>query len=73
MKFNRVGEERPLKLEYKKEAVEAKYSGSDVDTSLSRGSRILFNLKNAGSKDVFGWLGKSDNFQHYSFDYPSNQ
>ena len=56
MELQRLEEEGALKLQYKKEALGARESCSDNGAASSIRSRSLFNWKNPGSKDVFGWL-----------------
>ena len=73
MELLRLEEELTLKLEYKKEALDARDSASDDDAVLSIRIRSTFNWKSPMSKDVFCWLDNSDksaNFKDCSFDYP---
>ena len=72
MQLHRWEEEGALKLKYEKEALDARDCVSDDGASLSIRRRSPFNWRSPRSKDVFGWLGKSDmfaNFKDCSFDY----
>ena len=71
MKMQLFEEEGALKLEYKKEAVDARASGSDDSAAPSIRSRSLFDWKTPKNKDVSGCLDNSDKFsnlQDYSFE-----
>ena len=64
-------EEGALKLEYKKEALDKRASGSDESAAPSIRSRSPFNWKTPKNKDVSGWLDSSDKFSNlhdYSFE-----
>ena len=64
-------EEGALKLEYKKEALDARTSDSDDSSASSIRSRSPFNWKTPKNKDVTGWLDNSDKFSNlhdYSFE-----
>ena len=64
-------EEGALKLEYEKEALDARASDSDESAAPSVRSRSPFNWKTPKNKDVSGWLDNSDkfsNFHDYSFE-----
>ena len=63
-------EEGALKLEYKKEALDAKASDSDDSAAPSIRSRSPFNWKTPKNKEVSVWLDNSDKFSNiydYSF------
>ena len=71
-----MDEEGALKLQYEKEALEARDSGSDGCTALSIRSLSPSNWKSPRSKDVFGWLDQSDSFADFndcSCDYTVNR
>ena len=75
MELHRLEEEGALKLQYEKEALDARDSGSDDGAAPSIRSRFPFNWKSPKSKDVFGWLEQSDkfaNFKDCSFDHTKN-
>ena len=75
MELHRLEEECALKLQYEKEALDARDSGSDDGAVPSLGSRLPFNWKSPKSKDVFVWLDQSDkfaNFKESSFDHTKN-
>ena len=64
-------EEGALKLENKKEALDARASDSDETAAPSIRSRSPFNWKTPKNKDVSGWLDISDKFSNvhdYSFE-----
>ena len=64
-------EEGALKLEYEKEALDARASDSDESAAPSIRSRSPFNWKTSNNKDVSGWLDNSDkisNLHDYSFE-----
>ena len=64
-------EEGALKMEYEKEALDARTSDSDESAAPSIRSRSPFNWKTPKNKDVSGWLDKSVNFSNlhdYSFE-----
>ena len=64
-------EEGALKLEYDKEALDARASDSDDSAATSIRSRSPFNWKTPKSKDVSCWLDNSDKFPNlndYSFE-----
>ena len=64
-------EESALKLEYEKEALDAKASDSDDNATPSNRSRSPFNWKTTKNKDVSCWLYNSDKFTNlhdYSFE-----
>ena len=70
MELHRL-EEGALKLQYEKEALDARDFGSDDGIR----SRSPFNWKSPGSKDVFRCLDQSDkfaNFKDCSFDHTEN-
>ena len=70
MELHRL-EEGALKLQYEKEALDARDSGSDDGIR----SRSPFNWRSPGSKDVFRCLDQSDkfaNFKDCSFDHTEN-
>ena len=63
-------EEGALKLEYEKEALDARASDSDDSAAPSVRSRSPFNRKTSENKDVSVWIDNSDkisNFHAYSF------
>ena len=63
-------EEGALKLEYEKEALNARASDSHDSAAPSIRSRSPFNCKIPKNKDVYGWLDNSDNISNlhdYSF------
>ena len=71
MELHRL-EEGALKLQYEKEALDARDSVSDYGAANSIRSRSPFNWKSPKSKDVFGWPDQSDkfaNFKDCSFDH----
>ena len=75
IELHRLEEEMTLKLEYEREALDARGSGSEDGAVLSIKSRSPFNWKSPRSKDVFGWLDKSDkftNFKDCSLDHTRN-
>ena len=57
-------EEAALKLEYEKEALDARASDSDYSAAPSIRSRSPFNWKTPKNKDVSGWLDNSDKFSN---------
>ena len=64
-------EEGALKLEYEKEALDARASDSDESAAPSIRSRSPFNWKTPKNKDFSGWLDNSDKFSNlhdYSFE-----
>ena len=65
-------EEGALKLEYEKEALDARASGSDDSAAPSIQIRSPFNWKTPKNKDVSGWLDnfsdKFSNLHDYSFE-----
>ena len=64
-------EEGALKLEYEKEALDARASDSDDSAAPSIRSRSPFSWKTPKNKDVSVWLDNSDKFSNlhdYSFD-----
>ena len=64
-------EEGALKLEYEKEALNARASDFDESAAPSIRSRSPFNWKTPKNKDVSGWLDNSDRFSNlhdYSFE-----
>ena len=71
MEMQLFEEEGALKLEYEKEALDARASDSDKSAAPSIRSRSPFNWKTPKNKDVYGWLDNSDkfsNFHDYSFE-----
>ena len=71
MEMQLFEEEGALKLEYKKEALDARASDSDDSAAPSIRSRSPSNWKTPKNKDVSGWLNNSDKFsnlQEYSFE-----
>ena len=65
MELHRWEEEGALKLKYEKEALDVRDCVSDDGASLSIRRRSPFNWRSPRSKDVFGWLGKSDMFANF--------
>ena len=65
MELHRLEEEMTLKLEYEKEALDARDSGSEDGAAISIRSQSPFNWISPRSKDVFGWLDKSDKFTNF--------
>ena len=64
-------EEGALKLEYEKEALDARAPDSDDSAAPSIRSRSPFNWKTPKNKDVSGWLDNSNKFSNlydYSFE-----
>ena len=75
MELHRLEEEAALKLQYEKEAVDARDSGSGDGAAPSIRSRWPFNWKSPRGKDIFGWLDQADkfaNFKDCSFDHTKN-
>ena len=71
MEMQLFEEEGALKLEYEKEAIDARASDSDESAAPSIRSRSPFNWKTPKNKDVSGWLDNSDKFSNlydYSFE-----
>ena len=71
MEMQLFEEEGALKLEYEKEALDARASDSDESAAPSIRSRSPLNWKTPKNKDVYGWLGNSDklsNLKDYSFE-----
>ena len=71
MEMQLFEEEGALKLEYEKEALDARASDSDESAAASIRSRSPFNWKTPKNKDVSSWLDNSDKFsnlQEYSFE-----
>ena len=71
MEMQLFEEEGALKLEYEKEALDARASNSDDSAAPSFRSRSPFNWKTPKNKDVSGWLDNSDKFSNlhdYSFE-----
>ena len=71
MEMQLFEEEGALKLEYEKEALDARASDSDDSAAPSIRSRSPFNWKTPKNKDVSGWLDNSDKFSNlhdYSFE-----
>ena len=71
MEMQFFDEEGALKLEYEKEALDARASDSDDSTAPSIRSKSPFNWKTPKNKDVSGWLDNSDKFcnsHDYSFE-----
>ena len=71
MEMQLFEEEGALKLEYEKEALDARASDSDESAAPSIRSRSPFNWKTPKNKDVSGWLDNSDKFSNlnnYSFE-----
>ena len=71
MEMQHFEEEGALKLEYEKEALDARASGSDNSAAPSIRSKSLFNWKTPKNKDVSGWLDNWDKFSNlhdYSFE-----
>ena len=64
MEMQLFEEEGALKLEYEKEALDARASDSDDSAAPSIRSRSPFNLKTPKNKDVSSWLDKSDKFSN---------
>ena len=62
MEIQLFEEEGALKLEYEKEALDARASDSDESAAPSIRSRSPFNWKTPKNKDVSGWLDNSDKF-----------
>ena len=60
MEMQLFEEEGALKLEYAKEALDARASDSDDSATPSIRSRSPFNWKTPKNKDVSGWLDNSD-------------
>ena len=60
MESHRLEEEGAHNLEYENGALDARDSGSVEGAALSIRSRSPFNWKCPRSKDVFGWLHKSE-------------
>ena len=72
MEMQLFEEEGALKLEYEKEALDARASDSDGSATPSIRSRLPFNWKTPKKKDVSGWLDNSDEFSNlhdYSFEH----
>ena len=65
MELHRLEEEGALKLQYEKEALDARDSGADDGAAPSIGSRSLSNWESPKSKDVFVWLAQSDRFANF--------
>ena len=75
MELHRLREEGALKLQYEKEALDARASGSGDGAAPSIRSRSPFNWKSPRGKDIFGWLDQADkfaNFKDCSFDHTKN-
>ena len=71
MEIQLFEEQDALKLEYEKEAIDARASDSDDSAAPSILSRSPFNWKTPKNKDVSGWLDNSDKFSKlhdYSFE-----
>ena len=71
MEMQLFEKEGALKLEYEKEALDARASDSDDSAAPSIRSRAPFNWKTPKNKDVSGWLDNSDKFSNlhdYSFE-----
>ena len=71
MEMQLFEEEGALKLEYEKEALDARASDSDDSAAPSMRSRSPFNWKTPKNKDVSGWLDNSNKFSNlndYSFE-----
>ena len=71
MEMQLFEEEGALKLEYEKEALDARASDSDESAAPSIRIRSPFNWKTPKNKDVSGWLDNSDKFSNlhdYSFE-----
>ena len=71
MEMQLFEEEGALKLEYEKEALDARASDSDDSAAPSIRSRSPFNWKTSKNKDVSRWLDNSDKFSNlhdYSFE-----
>ena len=71
MEMQLFEEEGALKLEYEKEALDARASDSDESAAASIRSISPFNWKTPKNKDVSGWLDNSDKFSNlhdYSFE-----
>ena len=71
MEMQLFEEEGALKLDYEKEALDARASDSDDSAAPSIRSRSPFNWKTPKNKDVSGWLDNSDKFSNlldYSFE-----
>ena len=71
MEMQLFEEEGALKLEYEKEALDARASDSDDSAATNIRSRSRFIWKTPKNKDVFGWLDDSDKFSilhDYSFE-----
>ena len=62
MEMQLFEEEGALKLEYEKEALDARATDSDESAAPSIRSRAPFNWKTPKNKDVSGWLDNSDKF-----------
>ena len=71
MEMQLFEEEGALKLEYEKEALDAREPDSDDSAAPSNRSRSPFNCKTPKNKDVSSWLDNSDKFSNlhnYSFE-----
>ena len=71
MEMQLFEEEGALKLEYEKEALDARASDSDDSAAPSIRSRSPFSWKTPKNKDISGWLDNSDKFSNlhdYSFE-----
>ena len=71
MEMQLFEEEGALKLEYEKDALDARASDSDESAAPSIRSRTPFNWKTPKNNDVSGWLDNSDKFSKlhdYSFE-----
>ena len=64
MEMQLFEEEGALKLEYEKEALDARASDSNESAAPSIRSRSPFNWKTPKNKDVSGWLDNSDKFSN---------
>ena len=64
MEMQLFEEEGALKLEYEKEALDARAPESDDSATPSIRSRSPFNWKTPKDKDVSGWLDNSDKFSN---------
>ena len=72
IELHRLEGQGAFELQYEKEALDARDSGSDDGAPPSIRSRSPFNWKSLRSKDFFGWLDQSDMFARFkgcSFDH----
>ena len=64
MEMQRFEEEGALKLEYKKEALDARTSDFVDSAAANFRSRSPFNWETPKNKDISGWLDYSDKFSN---------